>query len=516
MKKYLLHLALLTNIFVYAQPSIQWQKSIGGLGYDSCRNILQTSDGGYITIGTSNSNDGDISGNHGSYDIVVVKLTNTGSIEWQKSYGGSNSDSAGTIKNTADGGYIIAGTTSSNDGDVSGNHGFSDYWVVKITNVGVIEWQKCLGGTNGESANDIEQTSDGGYIVAGSSSSVNGDVTGNHNPVGSSGNSDYWIVKLTNTGNITWQKCLGSDSTDYCFSIKQTIDGGYIVNGDIQANSGDVTGHHGDFDYWVVKLNATGQIEWQKALGGTSWDTGVGVIQNTDGDYLVAGYSSSNNGDISDVHGGGDAWVVKLGAAGNIIWQKALGGTKSDFLYSIRQTIDGGYILCGDSTSDDGQATGHHGSADTFDYWAIKLSGNGVVEWHKSLGGSDDDTAVSLIEVSNGNYLISGYSSSNDGDITSSHGLRDGWIAYLSSNLAVSENRMDTLFDVYPNPTTNVINVNIDARIIGTSYTLYDQSSRVMKTGVLHDLHSMIQIEDLSMGLYILDINNSGIKIIKN
>lgn len=517
MKKQLLYALLLLNLFIYAQPRIQWQRSIGGLAFDYCKETLQTPDGGYITVGNSSSNDGDISGNHGGFDITVVKLTNAGIIEWQKSYGGTNSDSARSIKKTADGGYIIAGGTTSNDGDVIGHHGGfgSDSWIIKITSNGTIEWQKCLGGTNSDSASIALQTPDGGYIIGGNASSIDGNVTGIHNDIGSTGSSDYWIVKLNASGNIVWQKCYGSNSSDNLNSIALTSDGGYILCGEIQQLSGNVTAHYGDFDYWVVKINSTGVIEWQKTLGGSRWDTGVGVIQNSEGNYIVCGFSDSSDGDVTAAHGGGDAWVVKLDTTGNIIWQKALGGTGADYLYSIRQTLDGGYVLSGDTTSNDGNVSGNHG-INTLDCWVIKLSSIGDVEWHKSLGGSADDTAASLIEVSNGNYIISGLSTSNDGDIITNHGSTDGWIASLSNNLAVADNRINNLFTFYPNPTKNIINMTIDPRIIGTQYTIYDQLSRVVKTGRLDAENSIIQIGGFSNGLYILNINESQMKIIKN
>src|SRR5690606_10954457 len=174
---------------------------------------------------------------------------------------------AESIQKTTDGGYIIAGSSASTDADVAGNHGFGDLWVIKIASDGILQWQKCLGCSNGDWATAIRQTPDGGYVVGGTVSSIDGDVTGNLNDVGSHGSSDFWVVKLTDLGNIVWQKCLGSYSSDYLRDVIVTNDGGYIAVGDVQANDGHVTGHHGNFDYWAVKLNSTGEIEWQKALG---------------------------------------------------------------------------------------------------------------------------------------------------------------------------------------------------------------------------------------------------------
>ena len=177
-------------------------------------------------------------------------------IQWQKSFGGSNYDEASYVQLTTDGGYIVAVYSESDDGDVTGHHGGFDYWIVKLDASGTIEWQKSLGGSNGDGVSSIQQTTDGGYIVAGNSSSNDGDVTGHH---GSNDDNDYWIVKLDASGAIAWQKSLGGSDYEYVSSIQQTTDGGYIVAGNSSSNDGDVTGHHGGGDMWIVKLGgATG------------------------------------------------------------------------------------------------------------------------------------------------------------------------------------------------------------------------------------------------------------------
>ena len=237
-----------TVIVTVALPVISWQKSLGGSGYDRATSIQQTSDGGYIVAGNSSSIDEDVTGNHGNSDYWIVKLNSVGSIVWQKSLGGSGNDSATSIQQTSDGFYIVAGSSSSINGDVTGNHGGVDYWIVKLDSLGSILWQKSLGGSGNDYAQSIQQTSDGGYIVAGYSTSINGDVTGNH------GNSDYWIVKLNHVGSIVWQKSLGGSGFDYAWSIQQTSDGGHIVAGYSTSINGDVTGNHGDYDSWIVKL----------------------------------------------------------------------------------------------------------------------------------------------------------------------------------------------------------------------------------------------------------------------
>ncbi len=274
-----------------------------------------------IVGGFSESNDGDITGNHGSYDYWVVKLDSSGTLQWQKSLGGSTNEDAYSIQQTIDGGYVIAGYSYSNDGDVSGHHlagAFTlpnkDYWIVKLDSSGTIQWQKSLGGYNDDVAQSIQQTTDSGYIIAGLSYSNEGDVSGHH---GSIDSTDYWVVKLDTAGIIQWQKSLGGNRDDYAQSIQQTADGGYIIAGSSLSTDGNVSGHHGTtayYDYWLIKLDNLGTILWQKSLGGSSNDFVKAIQQTSDGGYVVAGGSVSINGDVSGHHGINypDYWIVKL------------------------------------------------------------------------------------------------------------------------------------------------------------------------------------------------------------
>jgi hypothetical protein len=293
-----------------AAPVIDWSKCLGGSSTDQINSIQQTNDGGYILAGYSGSADGDVTGNHGSSDYWVVKLDSNRGISWSRCLGGSGEDIAFSIQQTSDGGYIVAGQTTSTNGDVTGNHGgFYDCWVVKLDSRGEISWSKCLGGNRSDIAQSIRQTSDGGYIVAGRTTSTNGDVTGNH------GGHDYWVVKLDSRGGISWSRCLGGKYTDIAQSIQQTNDGGYIVAGYSYSTDGDVTGNHGGYDYWVVKLDSRGEIEWQKCFGGSDYDNATTIRQTSDGGYVLAGYSSSTNGDVTGNHGENDCWIVKLKSA---------------------------------------------------------------------------------------------------------------------------------------------------------------------------------------------------------
>jgi len=402
---------------------IEWQKCLGGIYDDFAYSIQQTNDGGFIVAGFKESNESDMSGNHGAIDALVVKLNSSGDIEWQKCLGGTDYDSAHSIQQISDGGFIVAGRTRSNNGDVSGNHGACDAWVVKLNSSGDIEWQKCLGGTDNDYANSIQQTSDGGFIVAGGTHSNDGDVSGNH------GRDDAWVVKLNSTGDIEWQKCLGGTDNDFANSIQQSNDGGFIVAGFKESNESDMSGNHGAIDALVVKLNSSGDIEWQKCLGGTDYDSAHSIQQISDGGFIVAGRTRSNNGDVSGNHGACDAWVVKLNSSGDIEWQKCLGGTDNDYANSIQQSSDGGFIVAGETKSNDGDVSGNHG---VYDYWVVKLNSSGDIEWQKCLGGTDYDYAYSIHQTSDGGFIVAGNTASNDGDVSGNHGASDAWVVKLN------------------------------------------------------------------------------------
>ena len=363
--------------------TIQWQQALGGSDREESFSIRETLDGGYILTGVTDSdNTGDVGPNHGGSDIWVVKLKPSGGIQWQKVLGGKGFESGKSIYPTTDGGYILTGVTDSdNTGDVGPNHGGSDIWVVKLNQIGDIQWQQVLGGEGDESGRSILPTAGGEYILTGFTDSDNtGDVGPNH------GGSDIWVVKLTPAGTILWQQVLGGSDREESFSIRQTLDTGFVLTGVTDSdNTGDVGPNHGGSDIWVVKLNPAGTIQWQKVLGGKAFESGRSIDPTTDGGYILTGVTDSDNtGDVGPNHGGSDIWVVKLFQTGDIQWQKVLGGDGDESGRSIQQTADGLYILSGvtdpDNTGNVGPNNG--GSA----IWLVKLNPVGTIEWQQVLG----------------------------------------------------------------------------------------------------------------------------------
>jgi hypothetical protein len=499
MKKSLFYLICLQFSYCLpAQPTIQWQKALGGSANDEASSIQATSDGGYVVAGKTLSSNGDVTQNHGLFDFWIVKLDHTGAVKWEKTFGGSHYDWPYAIRQTQDGGFIVAGYTRSTDGDVSGNHGDRDAWVIKLSSLGTLEWQKALGGSSWDEAWSIEQTTDGGYIMAGRSSSNDGDVSGNHN-----GSLDFWVVKLSETGIIQWQRSLGGSNEDTAHSIKQTTDGGYVVVGDTQSFDGDISGNNGDVDFWVVKLSGLGDIEWQNSLGGTGLDVASDVQETIDG-YIACGYVGSHNtGDVTGHQGSFDYWVVKLTKNGELDWQKTLGGTDADWGRSIVQTMDGKYVIVGETRSSDGDVSGNNGIQVI---WTVKLSEIGEIIWKKTMGGTEGEGGQSLQQTSDEGFIIGGFSFSNNGDVSGNHGNGDFWVVKLSpESVATHEthNTQTSRLEIFPNPAWQSFTVHTSSEDAMLHVTVSDLLGREV-------LHETIQnggnlsASSLPNGLYLV------------
>src|SRR6478752_7773920 len=410
MKKFfiLMILLLMSVSFLFAQtPDLQKAGSFGGSENEFAYEIHQTADRGYIVAGQTASNNGNVSGNHGDEDFWILKLNSNGSIKWQKALGGFGDESAFSIQQTTDGGYIATGQAGFSSGQVTGNHGILDVWVVKLDANGNLTWQRSYGGSNRDFANCIRQTTDGGYIVAGGSFSNDGDVSGHHGP---NIYADYWILKLDGSGNIQWRKTYGGSKGDIAMSIRQTTEGGYIVAGNSASTDGDVRNVHDSVygDFWILKLSAQGNIQWQKAFGGSDYEQANSIEQTTDGGYVAMGWNRSpNNGDVTGNHGNYDFWVVKMNANGSMQWQKSLGGSEGDLGYSIKQTADSGYVVAGGTLSNNGDVSGMHGKED---FWLAKINSTGSLLWQKTLGGSEYEEARSVDITNDGGYVIAGFS----------------------------------------------------------------------------------------------------------
>ncbi|MBN8676665.1 MAG: T9SS type A sorting domain-containing protein [Chitinophagales bacterium] len=499
--KYLFSIGLLVALFTgtEAQPSIQWQRGFGGSQPDEATTIRLTSDSCYFVAGFALSNNGNITGNKGITDFWVIKLNSAGDLLWQKSLGGTNDDRCYSASPTTDGGYILVGETSSNNLNVSGNHGDVDCWVVKLDPNGNIQWQKCLGGSYWDEASCVQQTTDGGYIVVGRAGSTDGDITGHH------GSFDFWAVKLNSNGQIIWQNALGGSLLDIAYSVKQTLDGGYILVGESNSTNGDCSGLHGSTDLWVVKLTPEGNLEWQKMLGSTSLDWAVDVLVETNGGYTILGQITWNDGDVSERFGGFDIWVVNIDGSGNLVWERTFGGSKEEYARSIIQK-ENGYIVVGVTQSVDGQVVGNDGGADL---WLFKIDSLGNLLWQKTLGGSQDDLGHSVIQTLDGGLALAGYARSNNGDVSGNHGSTDYWIVKLAPETSTTQTPAAIPLNLYPNPANQWITLNLPI-IEHMQVSITDEQGRLLLSRTIRT-DEKLDIAALPPGIYwVSAVSKSG------
>jgi len=455
-------------------PTIQWDKTIGGADLDEFYSLQQTIGGGFILAGYSGSL---VSGNkmansQGGYDYWIVKLDANGNKFWDKAFGGSYSDYLICIEQTNNGGYILGGYSNSpaSGNKTSNSKGDFDYWLVELDANGNKTWDRTIGGDNLDELRSIQQTDDGGYIIGGSSkSSASGDKTAN-----SKGDLDYWIIKLDASGNKLWDKTIGGNNEEHLFSLQQTIDGGYILGGYSNSSiSGDKTASgNGNYDYWVVKLDANGNKSWDKTIGGSAGDYLYILQQTEDGGYILGGHSTSAiSGDkTTNNNGDSDYWLVKLDPNGNKLWDKTIGGNHEDFPYSLKQTADGGYIVGGNSNSSI-SADKTEDSKGGFDYWLVKLDPNGNKLWDKTVGGSDNDFLRSIQQTTGGGFILGGYSNSpiSGNKTTNSNGNFDYWVVKLNAENSCSLQSLKVGFEVLNDPRSNI---RVNAKNISTPLIL--------------------------------------------
>lgn len=437
MKKNYFILLLLPS-FLFSQD-ILWEKSYGGKHAEYLFDAQPTADYGFILAGSSLSNKSGnkTDNNKGDLDYWVWKMDEKGELDWQKSFGGSGFDLLQSIKNTRDGGFILAGTSSSNSDFQKKDscRGVTDFWVIKLDAKGEEVWQKTIGGSGQDELLCAFQTRDGGYMLGGSSSSSPSPVT----PEGeteednsiknlnldlydksekSRGNMDYWIVKLDKEGTVIWQKTYGGEYADLLRSMEQTKDGGYILGGySNSSQSGEkVDANTGVGDYWIVKIDDVGSIEWQKTYGGNGDNQLYVIHQTQEGGYITGGNSNSTTPLTSlggNVRSGTDFWVLKLDENGAVLWSETYDFGKVDILTSLVENKDHTYLIGGYAQNDSFNSLEKVIKKDEEginDYIALKIDEKGEILWDKTVGSNGEDILRKLIETRDGGYLMAGTS----------------------------------------------------------------------------------------------------------
>jgi hypothetical protein len=346
-------------------PVITFTKAFSVSDADLGRSVRQTSDSGYIITGFT-SGFGSGFGNGGS--VYLIKTDALGNKVWDKAFGSSNLDDGNSIQQTSDGGFIIAGYTYS---DLSRSY---DIYLIKADLNGNIIWEKTFGGTNEDRGYYVQETSGGGFFIVGSIDST------------IAGNNDVYLIRTDASGDKIWEKIYRESGVEFGYSGQQTTDGGFIVSGTKLTPTNN-------FDVYLIKTDAEGNKVWEKTLGGNTTDGARSIQQTVDGGFIVVGETWSSGA------GGSDVYVIKADALGNKVWEKTFGGSKNDWAYSIQQTSDGGFVFVGYTNS-------FNVAQD--DVYLVKTDAGGNKKWEKTFGGTGHDWGYSVQQTYDGGFIITG------------------------------------------------------------------------------------------------------------
>lgn len=505
-----------------AQNSLvkKWDYRYGGSSDEDLRSLQRTSDGGYILGGSSFSG---ISGDKtqacvGDLDYWMVKVDSSGIKQWDKTFGGSEYDQLFSLIQTTDGGYLLGGYSYS---DISGDKtqiglGGTDYWIVKTDAAGNKQWDKTFGGTNDEYLYSVDQTSDGGFILGGSSASgISGDKTQL-----SFGGEDYWIIKTDSLGSRQWDMAYGGNDNETLIALEQTSDGGFILGGrSFSPISGNkMQAGFGSSDYWMVKTDNLGIKQWEMDYGGVSDDAICVVKQTPDSGYIIGGRANSDIGGNKFVPLWGtayDYWIIKTDALGNRQWEKDFGGTDhEDEFSSISLSVDGGYLLAGTSYSNiSGNKTENNlGSEQT---WVLKLDMNGDLVWDKTPQTLGHDEVGLVVQTSDGCYVVANYDGGTVGGEKSQpswNNTKDFWIIKYCDSQPIAS--LAAVPGLCPGTCTGFINLSINA----LNYQWYfpgaipDTSTAQFPTNICYNIpgtYDLTLIASNSFGSDTLILSNS-------
>tara|TARA_R110002153_G_scaffold58444_2_gene160329 strand:+ start:2783 stop:4126 length:1344 start_codon:yes stop_codon:yes gene_type:complete len=401
-------------------------KNFGGSGNESAQAIIKTTDGGFAILGYTGSTNGDISTKaKEENDYWLLKFDENSNLQWNKTYGGSKDDIGQSLAQTSDGGFILTGYSMSSDGDASNNEGFHDNWILKLDAQGNLEWETSYGFSGHDHSYDILEASQGGYFFTGFLDITSARADGNTekgNSLTSHGVGEFWGTKIDEEGTVQWRGYFGGTNNDRAHGVVQTKDGGFVMAGFTESDDFDISNTNGSYDFWVVKVDSFGNLIWEKSFGGEGIEVSYDIAKTSDNGFVVVGNTFSTNGDILLNHGESDMWMIKLDEEGNLIWEQTYGGSQFDLAQAVVQSKDGGFLITGNTKSDDKDSSLNNGENDI---WLVKTNAFGDLVWEKSFGGSGLDFGFDLLENTDGSILIVGESSSTDFGSISSKGNSD-------------------------------------------------------------------------------------------
>ena len=542
MRFFFLQLLFITFFQGFSQlyPNKLWDRRLGGFGHEQqlyC-DLKTAKDGNLLFVAQSSGGPGGDFQNagKGAYDYWLFKVDIAGNLLWEKGFGGTGSDFVADFLELSDGGYIIAG--SSNSG-ISGDktepgRGDDDFWVVRTDSALNVIWDKTFGGNRQDRCYSVCETSDKGFMLAGSVRSSSGsDITDppyTTNPI----NTDYWVIKIDSLGNKVWDKRYGWTGSEECYNVKQTSDGNYLLIGWTASYAGGsiTQPDRGSYDYWVVKIDPQGNKLWDKRYGSDSQGGSVLSDDNwhakltPDGGFIMGGTSNGDeiNFERSEVSKGEyDYWIIKCDSLGNKQWDRSLGGAQTEYFGDIELLSDGSYVITGSSNS---QVSGDKTQANWssfYDYWVIRLRANGTKLWDVRWGGSQDEGSAGCAVLNNNSYVVSGGSvspvSGNKTQNNWSPNLGDIWLVAFTEPALGYENLGDSKggLDVFPNPFREVLEVGAEFKQPGNVFTeVFDMMGRkVYETTYSIStpfFNKEIELGFLPAGVYSLSVTTSSEK----
>lgn len=400
--------------------------TFGGSLNESGESLVATNDGGYAVLGFAQSNDGDISDKPDTdFDFWLLKFDGANNLEWTKTYGGSDNDRGGgkLIATSDGGGFALFGFSQSSDGDLTGNGGGSlDYWVLKTDATGEVLWQRAFGFKGRDEGISIIETQDKGFLLVGgvldvTASEGQGNVSARNHAGG-----DYWVVKLDSEGVLEWSQYFGGTFTDTAFDAVETKEGDFLIVGSSDSFDVDISNNLGTYDFWVLRISSVGELIWEKNYGGSEIDEAKAIATTPEGNYMIIGDTRSADINVSFNNGAADVWVIKIDGNGELLWEKTFGGSGFDGMNGAFIGEDGALLIAGNSRSEDGDVTENKGQNDV---WILKVNDNGTLLWQKTIGGSQVDLANGVVALSSGQIIVVGETASSDGDIEQNKGFAD-------------------------------------------------------------------------------------------
>jgi hypothetical protein len=422
-----------------AQPPLLWAETFGGSNIDIGHSVVQTADSGFAVTGYTRS-----FGTTSGRNVWLLKTDAQGEEEWNRAFGGNDDDEGHCVAQTSDGGFIIAGHTS------SFGAGGKDVLLIKCDSLGQEEWTVTFGGVHDDEGYAVLEVLEGGYLIAGTTSSYG------------AGGRDLWLVRTDELGGELWSRTHGGYGSDGAWSVRQTADGGFIASGWTFSHGPGYLGNA-----WLLKTDPSGFHEWNSWFGGSDADRAYDVRQTSDGGYILAGYTGSYGAGLYDM------LLLKTDHQGDQEWMKTFGGTGRDYGHSVVQTENGGYAAVGYTLS--------YG-AGSDDLWLVRTDPDGNLEWHETYGGSSSEVAHSIAGTHDGGYIITGHT------LSYGAGLHDVWLLRLAHDQTSVVSAQTTvsgfgLTGISPNPMTESTWLFFETSTDGpVSMMVYGIDGRVART----------------------------------